>query len=124
MPHLVLEYSANLRGAFSPIILMAQTNAVLIQSGEFENPDHIKTRLVALQEYRIGTADVGEAFIHARLHLLSGRSVDTKKALCAALAECLRTGLAPLAGVRVQITAEAVDMQRESYAKTIIEPTN
>ena len=55
--------------------------------------------------------------MHLTLSLLSGRSIATKTVL----AEALRATLEPLAhaDVRLQMTVDVRDMQRECYAKAV-----
>lgn len=120
MPHLVIEYSANLAAGLSPARLLTAANAALVASGEFEHPDHIKSRALSCPDFRVGEAESGEAFAHARLHLLSGRSIETKRALCAALTDAIAAALVVPPGLRLQVTAEAIDMARESYSKVIL----
>ena len=92
MPHLVLEYTANLLPDFEPAQALNRMYTVLLASGEFV-PEHIKSRAVRLDDYLVGDAAPG-SFLHARLHLLAGREQATKQAivegLVAALRSCIR----------------------------------
>ncbi|NSL55761.1 5-carboxymethyl-2-hydroxymuconate Delta-isomerase [Uliginosibacterium aquaticum] len=119
MPHLVLEYTANLLPDFEPAQALHRMNTVLLASGEFV-PDHIKSRAIRLDDFLVGDAAPG-SFLHARLHLLSGRDAATKQAitegLVAALCSCVINNQAQ----PVQITAEALDMDRATYSKAIVQ---
>jgi len=118
MPHLVLEYTANLLPEFDPLQALHRMNTVLLASGEFV-PDHIKSRAIRLDDYLVGDSEPG-SYMHVRLHLLAGRRPDAKAAitegLVAALRSCIRGGSC----FPVQITAEALDMDRSAYSKSIV----
>ncbi|MDQ7988709.1 MAG: 5-carboxymethyl-2-hydroxymuconate Delta-isomerase [Candidatus Dactylopiibacterium sp.] len=119
MPHLVLEYTANLLPDFDPAQALHRMNTVLLASGEFV-PDHIKSRAVRLDDFLMGDAAPG-SFLHARLHLLEGRGQRTKLAITEGLVAALRSCVIANAAQPVQITAEALDMDRGAYSKAIIE---
>jgi 5-carboxymethyl-2-hydroxymuconate isomerase len=119
MPHLVLEYTANLLPDFQPPQALHRMNTVLLASGEFV-PDHIKSRAIRLDDFLVGDAAPG-SFIHARLHLLEGRDAKVKMAITEGLVAALRSCVANEAHAPVQITAETVDMDRSSYSKSIVE---
>lgn len=118
MPHLVLEYTANLLPDFEPAQALNRMYTVLLASGEFV-PEHIKSRAVRLDDYLVGDAAPG-SFLHARLHLLAGREQATKQAIVEGLVAALRSCTIDNPAQPVQITAEAVDMDRGAYAKAII----
>lgn len=120
MPHLVLEYTANLRPGFRPDDALRAANKVLIASGLFVG-DHIKSRAVLLDHYKVADADKGEAFIHARLQMHTGRSNEEKRTLTHGVVEALAAAVSGSRGLRVQLTCEAIDFDRDSYAKTVIE---
>ncbi len=117
MPHLRIEYSANVADRFDPQRLVDAACEVLVTSGVFSPPDSIKVRLIPVEHFRTGSgADQG--FIHAGLALLSGRDTETKRALTGALVESITLLVQP--GPRpVQITAEARDMDRSTYSKNL-----
>lgn len=118
MPHLVLEYTANLLPDFQPAQALHRMNTVLLASGEFV-ADHIKSRAIRLDDYLVGDAARG-SFIHARLHLLAGREPAVKQALTEGLVSALRSCITRDTASPVQITAEAVDMDRGVYSKAIV----
>jgi 5-carboxymethyl-2-hydroxymuconate isomerase len=119
MPHLVMEYTANLLPDFSPAQALHRMNTVMLASGEFV-PDHIKSRAIRLDDFLVGDSAQG-GFIHARLHLLSGRDAQVKHAISEGLVAALRSCIASSNVLPVQITAEALDMDRSSYSKSIVE---
>ncbi|MDO5639759.1 MAG: 5-carboxymethyl-2-hydroxymuconate Delta-isomerase [Neisseria sp.] len=114
MPHLLMEYTDNLY--VEPKAALRALNRVLIASGEFE-PDHIKSRALCHHDYCVGDGEA-DAFVHLTLSLLSGRTMAVR----AALAENLVAALTPLlqAGVRLQITADVRELERECYGKAVL----
>jgi len=88
MPHLTLEYSANLETLDVPRCLL-ELNRALVASGQFAEVD-IKSRALRFDEHAVGVVAEPRAFIHVKLSLLSGRTVDVKRRISATLLECLR----------------------------------
>jgi 5-carboxymethyl-2-hydroxymuconate isomerase len=118
MPHLVLEYTANLLPDFEPAQALHRMNTVLLASGEFI-PDHIKSRAVRLDDYLVGDAAPG-GFLHVRLHLRAGRDAETKLDLTEGLVAALRSCVMQSPVYPVQITAESRDMD-QAYSKAIVQ---
>ncbi len=79
MPHLTLQYTANIEG-FDSHQALREINQRLADSGHFDEVA-IKSRAVRLDDYRIGVADTGRAFLHAQLKVLPGRDAATRRAL-------------------------------------------
>lgn len=117
MPHLTIEFSSNLSAAITPALLRA-VNHALLGTGQFEEAD-IKSRALPFDCFVVGTKDSPRGFVAARLAMLSGRDADTKhdvaEALLAALESAITTD-----GMELQISVEIVDIDRESYAKSVI----
>ncbi|MBY4895985.1 5-carboxymethyl-2-hydroxymuconate Delta-isomerase [Cupriavidus sp. AU9028] len=120
MPHLVIEFTENVRLACSAEELLEQANATLLASGQFNEPD-IKSRCIKLDIYRQGVEAVERAFVHARLSILDGRDLATRKALGEAVSEVLAEAVRPGGeGSQVQVTVEVLEMERATFAKKIV----
>jgi 5-carboxymethyl-2-hydroxymuconate isomerase len=117
MPHLTLEYTHNLN-ALDAAGLLPALNAALVESGQFDEFD-IKSRAVRLDCFAVGTSSEPRAFVHARLALLSGRTPAIKADLSRRLLEVLQARCQPVAGLRIQLCAEILDIDRDSYAKAL-----
>ena len=117
MPHLTLEYTDNLDALDAPGLLSAM-NAALVDSGQFDEFD-IKSRAIRLDCFAIGTSKEPRAFVHAKLFLLSGRTPSTKADLSQRLLGVLQARCRPVDGLRIQLCAEILDMDRDSYAKGV-----
>ena len=119
MPHLVLHHTTNLDG-FDADAALAAANRALVDSGHFEDVA-IKSRALALQHYRIGSADHGHGFVHATLKIMPGRDEATRAALGravhAALVSCL-----PSLALHCQVCVEVIELQAATYTKSTHAP--
>ena len=116
MPHLIVEYSQNL-DTFPEAQALIELNEAVTASPEFPDESELKSRFVLVDSFAIGTLPSQRAFVHAQLHLLSGRTPEAKKDLSERIAEVLRRLSPRPAGVLVQLSVEIVDMDRGSYVK-------
>ena len=73
MPHLHLEYTANLTGLAVEKTLL-RLNNVLMVSGQFGSEFDIKSRAVKVETFQVGTSLDPRGFVAVKLSLLSGRS--------------------------------------------------
>ena len=95
MPHLTIEYSANLRnfGGFST--LCGELAKVLVDQQADGKPVYpiggIRVRAMAAEYWCVGDGSIGDAaFIHARLQIGAGRSEAVRKTTGDALFEALK----------------------------------
>lgn len=116
MPHLNIEYSSNLTG-FPQSQIRRELNQAVTSSPEVLDEADLKTRIVAIDNFEIGTAPSARAFVHAQLRLLAGRTPEAKKDLSERIAAVLRRLTPKPEGVLVQLSVEIVDMDRYSYVK-------
>lgn len=119
MPHLTIEYTDNLPQFDADQALLA-LNQALVASGQFEEEVDIKSRAVRLHAFLVGTAPIGRAFVHAKLAILSGRSIETKQALSKDLLGALHTVCVWPPGLYVQLCVEVQEIERASYAKMAV----
>lgn len=116
MPHLVIEHSTNL-GPFPVAEILPALNRSLTASPEVKDEADLKTRVVAVDTFRVGNQGEDRAFVHAQLRLLAGRTPEAKRDLSERIAVVLRQSVPRPAGVLVQLSVEIVDMDRDSYVK-------
>ena len=119
MPHLHLEYTANLTGLAVEKILL-RLNNVLMVSGQFGSEFDIKSRAIKVERFQVGTSLSPRGFIAVKLSLLSGRSAQVKKQLSESLLAALQDLGDWPADVQVQLSVQVVDMDRDSYSKVVI----
>ncbi|MCK6186932.1 MULTISPECIES: 5-carboxymethyl-2-hydroxymuconate Delta-isomerase [unclassified Pseudomonas] len=119
MPHLHLEYTANLTQLDADKALL-RLNHALVASGQFGAEFDIKSRAVKVERFRVGTSLDQRGFVAVRLALLSGRSPQVKKQLSESLLTVLQD-LGPWPDdVKVQLSVELRDMDRDAYSKVAI----
>ncbi|MFC3531765.1 5-carboxymethyl-2-hydroxymuconate Delta-isomerase [Vogesella facilis] len=118
MPHLTVEYSANLT-ALPAAALLRTLNDVLLHSGQFDGPD-IKSRALPLPVFLVGDEPDGHAFVHVKLSLLAGRQPEVKKMLSQQLLAALQSACDWPAGLAVQLCVELLDIDRGSYSKATL----
>jgi len=70
MPHLHMEYTANLTQLNADIALI-RLNNTLVGSGQFGAEFDIKSRAIKVENFKVGTALGERAFVHVKLALLS-----------------------------------------------------
>lgn len=119
MPHLILHHTVNLDG-FDADAALAAANRALVDSGHFEDVA-IKSRAIALDHYRIGSADSGHGFVHATLKVLPGRSDDVRAALGRDVHDALLPCL-PALDLHCQLCVEVVELQAATYIKSTHAP--
>ena len=119
MPHLHMEYTANLPELNADVALIRLNNA-LVASGQFVAEFDIKSRAVKVETFKVGTALAERAFVHVKLALSSGRSGQIKKQLSENLLAVVQDLCAWPTGVEVQLCVEILDIDRESYSKIAI----
>lgn len=119
MPHLHLEYSANLPDLDTGKALL-RLNHALVASGQFGAEFDIKSRALKIDDFRVGTALGERGFVAVRLALLSGRSPEVKQQLSANLLAVLQDLVERPDGVQLQLSVELLDIDREAYSKVAI----
>jgi len=78
MAHIVIEYSANLRGQFDLDGFLKAVHEAALATGVFP-VGGIRTRAYEAQHYVIADASPDNAFVHINLKVGHGRDVETRK---------------------------------------------
>lgn len=76
MPHLTLEYTANLD--FDVQALLARLHSGLVATGAI-NLKGVKSRAIRHSEYRIADGDPAYAFVHVNLLIREGRPLEVQR---------------------------------------------
>jgi 5-carboxymethyl-2-hydroxymuconate isomerase len=84
MAHIVIEYSANLRGQFDLDGFLRAVHGAALATGVFP-VGGIRTRAYAAENYVIADANPDNAFVHISLRVGHGRDVETRKRACEAI---------------------------------------
>lgn len=120
MPHIHVEYSDNLNNVEPQKVLVA-LNTALFESGHVSSALDIKSRAVCQHDWLVGIEqDKTQAYIHIKLSLLNGRSLDTQAEISAQLLEALQQVIPEQQGMSVQMCVEVLEMNKASYSKQLV----
>lgn len=78
MPHITVEYSANIRGQIGPQSLIDRVHEAAIRTGVFPIGG-TRTRAVERTCYRIADGHPDNAFVHVVLRIRHGRNLETRR---------------------------------------------
>lgn len=113
MPHLIVEYSANIEAEVPPQRLLDEFHRAAIELGIAE-PVGVRTRLERREHYRVGNDGKDNAFVHIVARLRQGRSAEQKKAMLEALMAQANKTLAPSFAARgLALTIEVHEIDPE-----------
>lgn len=117
MPHLILEFSANIAEDLKGVELLQELNTALSET--LACPvNAIKSRIKACEEFAVGDGKTENVFIHLEVGLLRGRSVEEKSALSEVFEAILKRYFAKtLSEKAVSLTTEYRDINPETYQK-------
>jgi len=116
MPHVVLEYTGNLRPVATFGELFAQLHHVLAEVGGI-SPGNFKSRAIRLDDYFVGEGGDRQAFVHLTIHLFAGRSTELKQQLGRQSLAVLRQHFPPSGELDLQLTVEIQEIERATYCK-------
>jgi 5-carboxymethyl-2-hydroxymuconate isomerase len=92
MPHITLEYSANLEDRVDVPKLVRTVHAAALATGHFEEAA-IRTRGERREVYCIADLDPANAFLSVSIRLARGRSVETRQAIARRLFDAIAAEL-------------------------------
>jgi 5-carboxymethyl-2-hydroxymuconate isomerase len=79
MPHLNIEYSANLEDELDVQALVDRIHGTALETGVFPLGG-VRTRAEARKHYRIANGDPRAGYVHMMVRIGSGRDVETRRA--------------------------------------------
>ena len=95
MPHIVIEYSANIRDRIDLEQLIERLHTTAIRTGVFPLGG-TRTRAAERTHYRIADGHPDNGFVHVTMRVGHGRDADTKMRAAQTVFEALCDHLAPL----------------------------
>ncbi|MBL4601077.1 MAG: 5-carboxymethyl-2-hydroxymuconate Delta-isomerase [Rhizobiaceae bacterium] len=95
MPHFIVEYSANLDGRADIQTLCEAIREQALQTGFFEI-GAIRVRAISCKNFAIADLDERNAFVHIKLRMGAGRSLDDKRSIGEAIFATASKQLKPL----------------------------
>jgi 5-carboxymethyl-2-hydroxymuconate isomerase len=94
MPHVIVEYTDNLRAdARIPALLKTINDTLIAQGGAFPIGG-IRSRALELHDYRVADGAEDDAFVHVTLRIAAGRSDEVKKKACDELFDAVKAHFA------------------------------
>ena len=121
MPHVIVDYSANLKD-FEPRPLLLQINTALVETGYCEALD-IKSRAHMDDVFVIGLGAEQQAYVHVKVYLLSGRDQQQKQEIGKNVLKVLLSYSAlQQQDFHVQSCVELIEMPKQDYFKHVIKP--
>jgi 5-carboxymethyl-2-hydroxymuconate isomerase len=118
MPHFILEYTDNIKSEAQIDELLAKVNRLLIAQGDVFPTGGIRSRAIELRHYAIADGKEDDAFAHATLKIGSGRDEATKKRVCDALFELMKSHFADLYARRyLALSLELVELNEAATYK-------
>lgn len=117
MPHLRLEYTANVPQKVDFQALFADLQGTLARVGGIPMAN-FKSRAYRLDNYRIADGNADQAFVHLDIRMFEGRPDELKQAMLAAVMDVLKAHYPPVdGGPNVQLSVEIQDIRRAAYLK-------
>ena len=105
MPHVTVEYSANLEHLVDMQSVIDAVHAAALATG-FVPLDGLRTRASPRSTYRIGDGHANNAFVAIAVRLGPGRSADDKHRLLAAVLDAVESTLGPNVAANAMLSAE------------------
>ena len=96
MPHIIVEYTDNIKNEANMSQLLKNINDVLISKKDIFPIGGIRSRAIELQDYRVADGAEDDAFVHVALKIGAGRSETDKKAACDELFDVIKDHFAAL----------------------------
>ncbi|MYE87243.1 MAG: 5-carboxymethyl-2-hydroxymuconate Delta-isomerase [Gammaproteobacteria bacterium] len=109
MPHLIVEYSANLESRLELEALMAKLRDVAVAGGVFPLAG-IRVRAARRDRYLIADGNPAHGFVHVMARIGKGRAEAVRRAQAQALFDALRAHLEPLSRDQVGGLALSLEM--------------
>jgi 5-carboxymethyl-2-hydroxymuconate isomerase len=117
MPHLTLEYTANLRERRPDATLFSAFHS-LLESVAGIKIENCKSRWREVDDWVVGNGKERSAFVHLDVRFMEGRTDELKQALGIAFLEMLKACFDPgRSKIDLQITVEIQDIRKADYFK-------
>jgi 5-carboxymethyl-2-hydroxymuconate isomerase len=119
MPHVLIEYSANITSPVEASTILADVSVVISAAAGID-VSNFKSRLVRREEFLAGGGSGGGAFVHLELVILSGKTPDVKRRIGEDCLEYLEEYFGSASKEQeLQITIEIREIDSASYFKSM-----
>ena len=86
MPHISIEYSANLEQAIAPARLVEVVHRAALDAGVFAT-SRVRTFAQPVADFRVAGGEAGEGFVRITARIAPGRDLPTRQAIAEGLFE-------------------------------------
>lgn len=117
MPHLMVEYTDPL--VPEPQRMLAAMQQVLLDSGLFQAAD-VKGRVARLDTWQAGDGSAPAGFVHARIHVMPGRSEADKRHLSEGVLAAMAAAVQCAPPQQAQLSVEVSEIHPTSYVKKVM----
>lgn len=118
MPHILLDYSPNMKDRTDIAELCNTLRRAAIATGVFPMPG-IRVRAICVDHVSIADGDPAHGYIDISVRLRAGRDLDTRRAAAEAIFAAARDHLAPaLAQHSIALSLEMRDIDADLSPKT------
>jgi 5-carboxymethyl-2-hydroxymuconate isomerase len=118
MPHIHVEYSDNIENLEVRPLLVALNQC--LTDGEYATAIDIKSRAICQNNFVVGLNEENQGYIHVRISLLTGRSLEIRQQISAKALAVLVNYMPKQSHVEIQACVEIVEMPKETYSKQFI----
>ncbi|CAJ0711730.1 5-carboxymethyl-2-hydroxymuconate Delta-isomerase [Ralstonia mannitolilytica] len=116
MPHVIIEYTANVEADARISELMRVLSDVLIRHADVFPIGGIRTRALRLDQYRMVDGSEDDAFIHVTFRIKAGRPRSVTGPVCAEMFAAARAHLADVFARRfLGLTLELVEFDTHGF---------
>lgn len=118
MPHIIVEYSDNIKAQANIPSLLEKMNNVLIARSDTFPIGGIRSRAIELTDYRVADGSEDDAFVHTILKIAAGRSDAIKQATCDEMFEAIKAHFEELFAKRyLALSMEIVEFSESGSYK-------
>ncbi|MGM9922768.1 MAG: 5-carboxymethyl-2-hydroxymuconate Delta-isomerase [Bacillus sp. (in: firmicutes)] len=118
MPHVIVEYTDNLKADAKIPVLLKKINEALAARGNVFPVGGIRSRAVELHDYCIADGESDDAFVHVTLKIGAGRAETVKKAICDELFRLMKDHFAAIFAERyLALSMELVEFSESGTYK-------
>jgi len=117
MPHLTLEYSANVTVESDLASLFHRLHEALVQTGGIRL-ENCKSRAYPARDFLVGSGSEGSAFVHLDIRFLEGRPAEVRQSIGQEARDILVEWFQfSVDTLDLQVTVEVRDIERALYFK-------
>ncbi|GIN94017.1 5-carboxymethyl-2-hydroxymuconate isomerase [Siminovitchia terrae] len=121
MPHVIVEYTDNIKEEAHIEALLKKINQSLIDSGGVFPIAGIRSRAIELKDYFVADGSEDDAFVHVALKIGGGRSEQELTKACDKLFEMIKEHFADLFEKRyLALSMEVEEFSRPTYKQNNI----